>query len=193
MDIIASKDFFLDKLQRELSPDLYYHSIYHTLDVHDAAVKIAEMENVNGHDLLLLRTAAYLHDSGLTNTYSGHEEASVKIAKQYLPKFGYDKQEIEAVSSMILTTKLPQCAETKLEQILCDADLDYLGRDDFFMIAHKLRCEWNKYLKYTTLKEWYYIQIKFLEEHTYFTESARKLRCGKKQENLSQIKELMGV
>ena len=193
MDILASKDFFLEKLSRELSPDLYYHSIRHTLDVHDAAVKFAELENVNGHDLLLLRTAAYIHDAGLIITYNGHEEASVEIAKEHLPKFGYTDDEIVTVSSMILTTKLPQQANTKLEQILCDADLDYLGRDDFFMIAHRLRCEWNKYAKYTTLKEWYIIQINFLEGHTYFTESARKLRCEKKNDNLKQIKDLMGI
>jgi len=193
MDISASKDFFIEKLTRELSPDLHYHSIEHTLDVHEAVVQLAEMENVNGHDILLLRTAAYLHDAGLINTYIGHEEASVKIAKEYLPRFGYRVDEIEEVSSMILTTKLPQGAQTKLEQILCDADLDYLGRDDFFMIAHKLRYEWKNYTTSTTLKQWYEIQIKFLEGHTYFTESARKLRCERKNYNLNQIKELMGV
>ncbi|MCD4678836.1 MAG: HD domain-containing protein [Bacteroidales bacterium] len=193
MDITATKDFFIEKLNRELKPDLYYHSIRHTLDVHDAAVKIAEMENVNGHDMVLLRTAAYLHDAGLINTYIGHEEASVVIAKEYLPKFGYSVDDIDIVSAMILTTKLPQKANTKFEQILCDADLDYLGRDDFFMIAHRLRCEWNIYNSQTSLKEWYQIQIKFLEGHTYFTESARKLRCEKKKFNLDQIKEVIGV
>ncbi len=193
MDIEASKDFIIEKLSRELSPDLYYHSIEHTLDVHDSAVQIAKLEDVNAHDTLLLRTAAYLHDTGLINTYYGHEEASVEIAKEHLPKFGYTPDEIDKISAMILTTKLPQNAETKLEQILCDADLDYLGRDDFFMIAHRLRYEWKKYAAGTTLKEWYEIQINFLENHKYFTESARKLRFDRKIYNLNQIKEVMGV
>ena len=61
------------------------------------------------------------------------------------------------------------------------------------MIAHRLRCEWNIYNSQTSLKEWYQIQIKFLEGHTYFTESARKLRCEKKKFNLDQIKEVIGV
>jgi len=193
MDITASKDFFIEKLSRELSPDLFYHSIEHTLDVHDAAVQIAELENVNGHDIILLRTAAYLHDAGLIKTYHGHEEASVDIARKFLPKFGYTVDEIDKVSAMILTTKLPQGARTKLDQILCDADLDYLGRADFFMIAHKLRYEWLTYATGTTLKEWYQIQVKFLEGHTYFTKSARELRCDRKNYNLNQIKEVMGI
>jgi uncharacterized protein len=193
MDIAASSEFVINKLKKELSSDLYYHSVFHTLDVHDAAVRVAKEENINGHELLLLRTAAYFHDSGLTITYAGHEEASMEIARNYLPEFGYTKDEIELISEMILKTKLPQSAKTKLEQILCDADLDYLGRDDFFMIAHRLRCEWNIYAKPTTLKEWYLIQALFLEKHEYFTESAKKLRCEKKNDNLQQVKELLGL
>ena len=32
-------------------------------------------------------------------------------------------------------TKIPQTPLTKLEEIICDADLDYLGREDFFEIS----------------------------------------------------------
>ena len=93
---------------------------------------------------------------------------------------------------MIVTTKLPQSASTFLEKILCYADLDYLGREDFFMIAHQLKYEWNiMNIRHTTLREWYELQIIFLENHQFFTKSARKLREEKKAENLKQVKELV--
>ena len=87
---------------------------------------------------------------------------------------------------------MPQSASTPQEQILCDADLDYLGREDFFWIAQSLRLEWNTLnVRKTTLREWYEFQIEFMEGHTYFTETARKLRNAGKENNLQQIKELL--
>ena len=93
---------------------------------------------------------------------------------------------------MIMTTKLPQSASDQLEKIICDADLDYLGREDFYMISHRLKLEWNlKNVNKTTLREWYELQVKFLENHTYFTKAACESRIKGKQTNLEQIKELI--
>jgi HD superfamily phosphodiesterase len=192
MNYPAARDFIIKKLSDELEPDLTYHSIEHTLDVLNAASNYAELEKVELHDRLILQTAALFHDSGMLKTYRGHEEASVEIVNKYLPKYGYDKKEIDLIAGMIITTKLPQSATTFLEKILCDADLDYLGREDFFMIAHQLQYEWNILnIRKTTLREWYELQIIFLENHTFFTQSAKKLRNEKKADNLRQVKELV--
>jgi hypothetical protein len=76
--------------------------------------------------------------------------------------------------------------------ILCDADLDYLGRDDFFMIAHRLQYEWNKLGVYpTTLRKWYELQLQFLDNHVYFTDAAKQTRNEYKAENVAQVKELL--
>lgn len=192
MNYPEARDFITSKLLDELKPDLTYHNIDHTFDVLQAASNLARLENINEHDTILLETAALFHDSGMLKTYIGHEEASVEIAGSILPEFGYTANEIEIISQMIMTTQLPQSATTYLEKILCDADLDYLGREDFFMIAHTLRYEWNILdIRKTTLREWYELQIMFLENHNFFTPSARKLRNEKKAENLKQVKELV--
>lgn len=93
---------------------------------------------------------------------------------------------------MILRTEMPQKASHMDEKILCDADLDYLGREDFFWIAQGLRLEWNTMnIKQTTLKEWFEFQVEFMESHIYFTETAKKYRDEGKERNLVQIKELL--
>jgi HD superfamily phosphodiesterase len=192
MNYPKARDFIIKKLSKELDPDLTYHSIDHTLDVLNSARNLAELEKVNEEDRILLQTAALFHDSGMLKTYIGHEEASVEIVEEYLPDFGYTREHIEAISGMIITTKLPQSASSYLEKILCDSDLDYLGREDFFMIAHQLQYEWNILdIRRTTLREWYELQIMFLENHSFFTPSARKLRDEKKADNLKQVKELV--
>ena len=188
MNYEAAKKFILNKLERELDPRLTYHSIDHTLDVLGSAVRLAEMENLPAKELILLKTASIFHDSGMLVTYRGHEDASIEICKETLPAFNYSEEDIEIISRMILTTKLPQCASIHLDKILCDADLDYLGRPDFFMIAHRLKYEWDVLNFHpTTLQEWYKIQREFLSAHKYFTVSAIKLRQTTKMENLRQV------
>lgn len=192
MDYQKAREFILKKLKKELKPDLTYHSIDHTLDVLESATNIADKEKVNGHDRTLLMTAALFHDSGMLDTYIGHEDASTKIVQEHLPGFGYEQGDIDLINKMIMTTKLPQSASSFLEKILCDADLDYLGREDFFMIAHRLQYEWNVLnIRETTLREWYELQIMFLENHTFFTKTAQHLRNEKKSDNLKQVKELV--
>ncbi len=93
---------------------------------------------------------------------------------------------------MILATAMPQNPQSLEAQILCDADLDYLGRDDYFIISHKLRLEWIKTENYTTdLSVWYHFQSQFLSEHTYFTAAARSLRQQGKKQNLRLIEQLI--
>ncbi len=192
MDFEGVKSYIITKLSKELKPTLYYHDISHTLDVLHSAERIARYESVSQTEEILLKTAAVFHDSGMLRTYTGHEEAACDIARETLPRFNYNKEQIDHICNMILTTKLPQSASEKLEMIICDADLDYLGRDDFFMISHRLKLEWNLHkINITTLKEWYELQVKFLEGHSYFTKSAIETRNEGKQKNLIQIKNLI--
>jgi predicted metal-dependent HD superfamily phosphohydrolase len=194
MDFENLKKDVLQMLLQELRPELHYHDINHTLDVYNSAERLARLEGVSADEELLIKAAALLHDSGMLRAYEGHEKASCQIAREMLPKYGYSEEIIGQICRMIVTTQLPQKAVTLSEKILCDADLDYLGRDDFFMIAQRLKLEWNQQkLHVTTLKEWYQLQVKFLEAHTYFTASARATRYEGKQKNLNQIKEILCI
>jgi predicted metal-dependent HD superfamily phosphohydrolase len=150
------------------------------------------MEDVSEKDRILIETAALYHDIGMLRDYREHEKESVQIARASLPEFGYAADDIEQVTKMIMTTRLPQSAKTLNEMIICDADLDYLGRGDFFMIAERLRYEWNILkVKVTTLTQWYELQVSFLEEHEFFTNASRVLRNEGKANNLRQIKDLL--
>jgi len=191
IDFKGAKAYIIEKLTNELNPDLKYHSIAHTIDVYHAATNLAKMEQVSEKDLLLVQTAALYHDAGLLIKYREHEQISCSFVKESLPLYGYKKCDIKTICQMILATRIPQEPHTLLDKILCDADLDYMGRDDFFMNAMRLKHEWMDYGIITSLKQWYLIQIDFLQKHSYFTNSAIKLRQEKKLIHLSQIKEMM--
>ena len=182
------KKFILDKLKKELTKNLTYHSLGHIKDVYQAAENLADLEAVSEHDKRLVLTAVLFHDSGFLVSQKEHERLSCEIARKYLPEFEYTQDEIEKICGMIMATQIPQTPNNKLEKIICDADLDYLGRDDFFTIGNKLFDELVMYGIIDNENEWNKLQVRFLEKHRYFTSSAKKLRKTKKTENLALVK-----
>jgi len=188
MQLDDAGKFIITKLNRELPAGLSYHNTTHTLDVVESARRIGEAEGITAYEMDLLLTAAYYHDSGFLVKMIGHEEESCRIAQGILPGFGYSVNEIEQICGMIMATRLPQSPKNHLEQILADADLDGLGRDDFFAIGDNIFLE-NSFFGITTDRsEWTRKQVDFMEKHQYFTKSAINLRQAKKDANLGRIK-----
>lgn len=178
------------KLLSEFLPEtLTYHNIHHTLGVCSAVERIGKLEGVDPEQIDLLKTAALFHDAGFIKRYDNNEELGVEIAREVLPQYGYSKKQIEVVARLIMATKIPQQPNDLLEQIMCDSDLDYLGRNDFHDIADSLCQELMSQGKITSKRQWDEIQIKFLGKHKYFTATSIKRRDEKKQQYLREINE----
>lgn len=186
LDLPESK-YILQKLTAELDSNLDYHSVAHTLDVYHTAAMIANHEKISPENTRLLLIAALFHDSGYLYQSNGHEALSCKIATEILPDFGYTETEIENICRIIDATKIPQQPHSELESIICDADLDYLGRDDFFENGYKLYLELKKEGIVTNENEWNQQQVTFMKQHRYFTKTSQQLRNDKKEQNLQLL------
>lgn len=194
MNFYGAKQYIINRLHNDLNPKIVYHDLEHTLNVYLAARELAEYEKVGEKDTLLLLTAALFHDSGMLVDYNNHEEESVKICREQLPKFDYSDEEINTVARLILKTKLMAKADCILENIICDADLDYLGRDYFFIRSTKLHYEWKLMGKKDyNLVDWLKLQVEFLENHVYYTRSAQRLREKNKQRIAKEIRGLYKI
>ena len=180
-------------LENQLSPKLLYHSINHTIDVTKAVERLAIMEGITDEDLFLLKSAATYHDAGFIEKYEENEEVGMRLAREILPKYGYTQEQIDVIDGLIKSTSIPQSPTTLLERVMCDADLDYLGRDDFHEIADLLRRELREHGKLDSDKKWDEIQLAFLTQHSYFTESAIQLRREKKLKHIEDIKERLAT
>lgn len=186
------EDFVFAKLQAELPRNLYYHSIKHTKSVLLCSQLIASEEGVfDEMDLLLLKTAALFHDMGHIVGPRGHEERSCCFVRDNLPLFNYTSSQIETICSLIMATKVPQCPQSKLAEILCDADLDYLGRSDFEPISDLLFQELQELGMVSDKNEWNKKQVKFLTEHTYFTNFSKENRNPNKQRQIERLRNLI--
>lgn len=189
MDYTAAKLFIFKKLENELPNNLTYHGLHHTEDVLQITEELCESENVSDYESLLIKTACLFHDSGFLTSRIEHEKLSCENAKKYLPRFGYSGDEIDRICGMIMATKIPQNPKNNLEEILCDADLDYLGRDDFFLVGKTLFSELKNQGVIDDEGAWNKMQIKFLENHSFFTSTNIKRRSNKKQAHLQQLKD----
>ncbi len=191
VDFKGAEDFILDKLKKELSPTLTYHGYHHSLDVLDAGLKISAAENIPEDDIKLLRVGALFHDAGFIYIYKDHEEKGCEMAREILPGFGFNNEQINIITGMIMATKVPQMPKTKIEEIICDADLDYLGREDVYPVAQTLFEELKVHASLADKKQWDKIQVNFLNSHHYHTNYSKKLREPKKEIYLAQLQKEM--
>ena len=181
------------QLSEKLPKHLHYHCLEHTQDVIKEAIRIGENEGLNQHDLLLLKIAALYHDNGFIRSPHEHEKVSCEIAREQLKNTILSENDIDEVCLAIMATKIKQSPMDKISEILCDADLDYLGRDDFYEIGNRLFEEIKFSNENYNELDWNKLQIGFLESHHFFTETNISLRTETKNKHLRNLKNWLSV
>ncbi|NNK89917.1 MAG: HD domain-containing protein [Saprospiraceae bacterium] len=177
-------------LENQLSSKLSYHGIHHTMDVLKTVNFYIRLNKLPRKEAQLLRIAALYHDIGFIETYKEHEKIGVGILKRHMLEFGCDMKDFKILEGLIMSTKVPQNPKTKLERILCDADLFYLGGRKYYPISETLFEELKNFKIITSEEQWNKIQVSFLSSHDYHTRYAKKnLREGKNRriEEISKL------
>jgi adenylate cyclase len=185
------EEYILNRLEKELPHYLYYHNVKHTMDVLIGVEVIGSAEKISDAEMLLLKTAALFHDMGQIVQSKGHEEISCSFAKEILPHYGYSQLQIQEICRIIMATQLPPNPQDLLQKIMCDADLDYLGRPDFIPVSDTLYDELHYQNIISSKDQWNAIQIKFISGHYYFTDFAKQNREVNKQRQIARLKKLL--
>jgi len=186
------EQYIRELFRDELPNGIKYHDADHTLHPTKGVVAIANdiaiAENISENDRELLITAAYFHDTGYIREYDKNEPIAARMAGRILKLIGYKPNEIEKIQNMILSTDLAVEPKTHLEKILCDADLDHLGRPDFLEFDAKLReGRRNRGVDVSDDEKWYNGTLNLIINHKFYTESQRKLREEQKQKNIQTL------
>ena len=188
MDI---QEELLDYLETKLPSNLFYHNVKHTIDVVTEVELIGWAEGVSEEEILLLKLAALFHDAGHTISYQDHEYHSTVMAREKLASYDFTPEQIEIVCRLIMATKMPPDPKDILEAIMCDSDLDYLGRVDFIPVSNTLYKELKEYQMVGTWREWNKLQLKFISNHQYFTKTAQQLREINKNSQMERLEQLI--
>ena len=189
MDFDFARRFILNKLKSSLPEDLIYHDLKHTINVERSAERIALLEGVEGEDLIILRTAVLFHDAGFIFSYEKNEQLAINLVQAELPHFGYTEKHIDQIVNIIRSTTYEIEPVTLLEKIMNDADHDYLGRADYYIVAGRLREEMELHGLVLSDLEWIDFQLKYLEEtHVFYTETAKNIRSRGKMMRIQELK-----
>ncbi|GGZ61788.1 HD domain-containing protein [Mesonia mobilis] len=185
-----TKEHCQQLLSQSRCSELAFHNGEHTKEVFASAKKIGTYVNLSQEELEIVLLAALFHDTGNSDCFKGHEDISARKASDYLTQLNFDKEKIEQVVKCILATKMPQSPSNLLEQVICDADLAHLGKENFISKNRLLREEWSEHLKMCfSNREWVKLNIEFLECHRYFTSYGKKVLQPQKEINLKELKQ----
>lgn len=187
---------------RNLPDHLFYHVPEHTLeDVLPRSIELATLENINEEAMFLLKCAVLFHDAGFEKSFTKNESIGADMADAVLPRFGVSNGQLGVIRRLIMATVVSEtpgeyiqsAGDDILEKIICDADLDNLGRDDFFSKGDALRKELAFHGSPRTNHDWYTHQLEFLKHHKYYTEHARKSRDAGKRANIKKLENILNI
>ena len=177
-------------LKNGLNEEYPYHGLRHTQEVMRTVRYYAGRLRLNRQQTMMLMTAALFHDIGYIASHEDHETRGVWICREHLIQLRYTPGAIDFICEMILATSQPRQPTNRLQKLLCDADLDYLGRDDYFDISLDWRLERELQGYGISDAEWLEDQRRFLGTHRYFTDVARDLRQPGLERNLERLERI---
>ena len=170
----------------------YYHQYSHSLEVAERAVYLWRKEWLNDEELEMMALAGFFHDTWFVLQYEDNEEIWAKIARNFLKSMLYPEEKIRTIEKIILATKLDATPSNIYEEIIKDADLDNLWREDFFKKWNNLKQEIEtiKNIKILDIdwKHWY---ISLLKKHKFYTKTQRSERIQKKQDNQKTLERVL--
>lgn len=191
-DIITSAEDYVRQIFEEKIPSnrYMYHNWVHTCQVRDEAIVLARQVGTKPEELELLNLASLFHDVGFSETYSGHEDHGIRIAKEFLTGVDYPKDKIAIIEGLINATRVDVKPTTQLEALLKDADTSSLGKPHFQIYTNSLRKELNALQNaLLTKRDWAVANLRFLDEHEYFSAIGKERYGLTKEENKKLLQE----
>lgn len=169
--------------------DMYYHQYDHALSVMERALYLATMEWCSEEEIEMITIAALFHDTGFIIEYDNNETFWAKIARNYLRTILYPEDKIKIIQEIILATTPSVKPKNLLEKIIKDADMDNLGRKDFFDINEKVKKE-LEVMKNIKIKDpdWHHASLDIVQWHVFYTDTQIKERRERLLKNLEELK-----
>lgn len=183
------KEYALAFLTHHNRPLKVYHNVFHTYQVVEACIDMANFYRLTDNEKFIVLTAAWFHDIAYFKGAYEHEERGAAQMEEFLNKETVTNAIINVVKNCILATKLPQKPMNLLEEIICDADLFHLGSNDFEIRSELMREEMEGALgRKIKAKDWKEATLQLLEDHCYFTSYSKQLLSKQKDQNILKIK-----
>jgi HD superfamily phosphodiesterase len=177
--------FVNDYFTKNIDSSYTFHSLAHTQRTVKNATLLCENSSASKTDQEIVILAAWFHDCGISETYEGHEDKSMEIAKQFLEGENYPAENIEKVIGCINSTKPDFKPTNALEKILHDANFIHIGKKNYFKRNKELFKEHKNVIgESVSNAEWIKTNINFISENDFETDYAREKFADQRLINL---------
>ena len=173
----------------EASPNLYFHNSSFVKSVANHVELLSTAEKLPEEDYIILKLSTIFLFTGFITDYEKPMEASIRLAGELLPKYGFSQSDI-ALAARLIRNSFNEVQETLPDRILHDAKYDYLGRVDYQKLTEKLLRERTEYGKHADSKTWIQTQKKLLRDHDFLTKTARLLRNVPVEEQITGLEKM---
>jgi len=170
------EELVFNEILKQLPEYIHFHNLEYARKIYNQSFLLCRSEEVEQEDRLLARTAALLLFTGLTQSYHNFENRSAVICREVLPDFGYSESQIDQISNLILATKMPFTPRNRLETILIDVRMEYLGRPDYTEQIKSLYQELKEAGSKINGQQFKKQQLELLYSFEFNTLAARRLR-----------------
>ncbi|MDF1573656.1 MAG: adenylate/guanylate cyclase domain-containing protein [Bacteroidales bacterium] len=183
------EEMVFDDILKRLPETLHFHSLEYARRVYNQSFLLCRSEEIEQEDRLLVRTAALMLLTGLTQDYLNFENRSSVISREILPDFSYSEGQIDQICNLILATKRPFKPNNRLEKILIDAKMEYLGRPDYSDQIKLLYQELRKTGSKINGQQFKKQQLELLFEFQFYTVAAKRMREVSGNEQMSILEQ----
>jgi class 3 adenylate cyclase len=180
------EEMIIKMFEDEAPPNLYFHNSSLVKSICNIVELLSTAESLPDEDFINLKLAAIFLYTGYISDYEKPMEASLRLAEEILPEYGFSQENVDS-ASRIIRSSFNEKFDSLAVQILHDATYDYLGRVDYAKLTDKLLRERTEYGKHTDTNSWAEIQHKLLSEHEFLTPTARILRSVSVAEQLAAL------
>lgn len=189
-DIVEKTERFVTEIfDKKLDPRFLYHNLRHTQRVVKSTKELLNFYDLKEEDNEKLLLTAWLHDTGYIEDPQHHEEASCKIATEFLSDNGYNTSDVKEVCNLILATKKHHEPQNLMEEIIRDADMSHFAKKSYWETTDFLKDELKELgiADYST-KEWRDKNIQmFKDGQKFYTDYAKENWEEGKERNLKQL------
>jgi predicted metal-dependent HD superfamily phosphohydrolase len=190
MLISRAEDFVTKYMHEHVNPALLFHNISHTQSVVSITRQLAKHYELNDKEFFIVVAAAWFLNSGYCIDVLNPEQTATELLGTCFNNSGVDGETIQSIKGCILAIKIPQHPQSRLEEIICDANSFHMGMEDF-QKYNALRRKEIELLSNTTISksDWRKITIQLLENHVYYTDYCKEYFDKSKADNLEQLKQ----
>lgn len=169
------EDAVIKMFENEASPNLYFHNSSLVRNIVSIVDLLSTSEKLAEEDYIVLKTAAIFLFTGYIYDYDNPAEASVRLAEDMLPGFGFGGEITESATRLIRNS-FNDVEESLKDTILHDARYDYMGRVDYTRLTDRLLRERTEYGEKYENRSWLQLQKELLKNHDFKTRTAQLLR-----------------